>query len=271
MSVDVPSNRAASRVLHWGLWSSGLRLAERLSGPQRTEVPGMNPAGQPERVQTSRRTWWWFGVPARRLSHRRRDQAKATTGLKLLGRHRVGWITYLRSTMGWVWWCIMGRFPLFLRCRQVCTDNPSPLRLVLINFQVVKFTFKELNRRCYGYFNFLSLPLPYNSMFCGFVPPLYFLEKVTWCLLLLERTRFWFYLFYCFSVFQLINFSCSSSILEVDVYFTYFHSFSDLPLYFNRRRKENPRVKFKQSLWLLATAALLPTTCRQDASSSKSW
>lgn len=73
----------------------------------------------------------------------------------------------------------MGRFPLFLRCRQVCTDNPSPLRLVLINFQVVKLTFKELNRRCYGYFNFLSLPLPYNSMFCEFMPPLYFLEKVT--------------------------------------------------------------------------------------------
>lgn len=137
----------------------------------------MNPAGQPERVQTPWRTRWWFGVPARRLSHRWRDQGKATTGLKLWDVTESDGLPICEALR--VRWCIMGRFPLFLRCRQVCTDNPSPLRLVLINFQVVKLTFKELNRRCYGYFNFLSLPLPYNSMFCGFVPPLYFLEKVT--------------------------------------------------------------------------------------------
>lgn len=98
----------------------------------------------------------------------------------------------------------------------------------------MQFTFKELNRRCYDYFNFLSLPLPHNSLVCEFVLPLYFLEKAARFLLLLERTHFWFYLLLCFSVFQLINFCGSSSILEVDVSFIYLDSFSDLPLYLNQ-------------------------------------
>lgn len=70
--------------------------------------------------------------------------------------------------------------------------------------------------------------------------PFYFLVKVTWCLLLHQRTNFWFYLLFCFSVFQLI----------ISIVFLVswgrclfiFYSFSCLPLYLDQRRTENPKV-----------------------------